>query len=68
MRMSSEAVGAFSWSKLFRMKNSKLAVPLLPESKPKPSRFLERKPVANRGFLAAILFVLRTGIHWENLP
>ncbi len=42
--------------------------PLLPPPKPRRFRFPGRKPIDNRKALTGILFVLRTGIHWEDLP
>src|SRR5918911_90964 len=41
---------------------------LLPEPKPRPKRHPGRKPLDNRKALAGILFVLKTGIPWEDLP
>jgi transposase len=41
---------------------------LLPPSKPRRSRFPGRKPLDSRRALTGILFVLKTGIPWENLP
>jgi transposase len=41
--------------------------PLLPH-KPRRSRFPGRKPLDNRKALTGILFVLKTGIAWEDLP
>ena len=40
--------------------------PLLPPPKPRPKG--GRPPVPNRKALAGILFVLKTGIGWEDLP
>jgi transposase len=40
--------------------------PLLPSHKPRPRG--GRPPVADRVALAGILFVLKTGIGWEDLP
>lgn len=40
--------------------------PLLPSHKPRPRR--GRPPVDDRVALAGILFVLKTGIGWEDLP
>jgi transposase len=40
--------------------------PLLPVEKAKPKG--GRPPVANRKALLGILFVLKTGIQWEDLP
>ena len=42
--------------------------PLLPEAKPRRFRYPGRKPVDNRRALTGILFVLKTGIGWEDLP
>jgi transposase len=41
--------------------------PLLP-SKPRRIRFPGRKPLDNRKALTGILFVLKTGVAWEDLP
>jgi transposase len=41
--------------------------PLL-SSKPRRFRFAGRKPLDNRKALTGILFVLKTGIPWEDLP
>src|SRR3954465_13873262 len=40
--------------------------PLLPEEPPKPTG--GRPPVPDRACLTGILFVLKTGIAWEDLP
>ena len=45
-----------------------LIEPLLPEPKARRFRFPGRKPVDNRKALTGILFVLKTGIAWEDLP
>jgi transposase len=42
--------------------------PLLPEPTPRRFRFPGRKPVDNRRALTGIVFVLKTGIGWEDLP
>jgi transposase len=42
--------------------------PLLPKPKPRRKRYPGRKPVEPRNCLTGILFVLRTGIPWEDLP
>jgi transposase len=42
--------------------------PLLPPMKPRRFRFPGRKPVGHRQALTGILFVLRTGIRWNDLP
>src|SRR3954452_3980091 len=42
--------------------------PLLPPPKPRRFRFPGRKPVDNRKALTGILFVLKTGIPWVDLP
>ena len=45
-----------------------LIEPLLPPPKPRRFRFPGRKPLPNRQALTGILFVLKTGIPWEDLP
>lgn len=42
--------------------------PLLPSPKPRRFRFPGRKPIDDRKALTGILFVLKTGIGWEDLP
>jgi transposase len=42
--------------------------PLLPPPKPRRSDHPGRKPVGDRECLTGILFVLKTGIQWEDLP
>lgn len=42
--------------------------PLLPPPKPRRFRYPGRKPVGHRPALTGILFVLKTGIPWEDLP
>jgi len=42
--------------------------PSLPPPKPRRFRFPGRKPVGDRPCLTGILFVLKTGIPWEDLP
>src|SRR5262245_26244282 len=42
--------------------------PLLPPPKPRRFRFPGRKPVDHRKALTGILFVLKTGMPWEDLP
>jgi transposase len=42
--------------------------PLLPPPKPRRVRYPGRKPVEDRKVLTGILFVLKTGIPWEDLP
>jgi transposase len=42
--------------------------PLLPPPKPRRFRYPGRKPVGDRQALTGILFVLKTGIPWEDLP
>ena len=42
--------------------------PLLPPPKPRRLRFPGRKSLDNRQALTGILFVLKTGIPWEELP
>jgi transposase len=42
--------------------------PLIPPPKPRRTRYPGRKPLSNRAVLTGILFVLKTGIAWEDLP
>jgi transposase len=42
--------------------------PLLPLPKPRRFRYPGRKPISDRQALTGILFVLKTGIPWEDLP
>jgi transposase len=42
--------------------------PLLPPVKPRRFRFPGRKPLTHRQALTGILFVLRTGLRWNDLP
>ena len=42
--------------------------PLLPPLEPRRFRFPGRKPLDRRRILAGILFVLKTGIAWDDLP
>ena len=42
--------------------------PLLPPPKPRRFRYPGRRPVDDRSALTGILFVLKTGIPWEDLP
>jgi transposase len=42
--------------------------PLLPPPKPRRFHYPGRKPVGDRQALTGILFVLKTGIPWEDLP
>ena len=42
--------------------------PLIPAPKPRPFRHPGRKALDNRRVLTGIVFVLRTGIGWEDLP
>src|SRR3982750_3470243 len=41
---------------------------LLPPPKPRRFRYPGRKPLTNRQALTGILFVLKTGIRWNDLP
>jgi transposase len=45
-----------------------LIAPLLPPPKPRRRRYPGRKPIDNRKALTGVLFVLKTGIPWEDLP
>ena len=42
--------------------------PFIPALPPRRFRYPGRKPVGNRESLTGILFVLKTGIPWEDLP
>lgn len=42
--------------------------PRLPAAKPRRFRHRGRKPLSNRQVLTGILFVLKTGLGWEDLP
>jgi transposase len=42
--------------------------PLLPASKPRRSANPGRKPISNRAALTGIVFVLKTGLRWRDLP
>lgn len=42
--------------------------PLLPPPKPRRFRFPGRKPLTDRQALTGILFVLKTGLNWNDLP
>jgi transposase len=42
--------------------------PLLPPPKPRRFRYPGRKPLDDRKALTGILFILKTGILWEDLP
>jgi transposase len=41
---------------------------VLPPAKPRRQRYPGRKPLDDRKALTGILFVLKTGIAWEDLP
>lgn len=45
-----------------------LIEPVLPPPKPRRARFPGRKPVGDRVALTGIVFVLKTGIPWEDFP
>jgi transposase len=45
-----------------------LLEPLLPPPKPRRYRYPGRRPIDHRKALTGILFVLKTGIPWEELP
>src|SRR2546426_2349587 len=45
-----------------------LVQPLLPPPKPRRFRYPGRKHIDDRKALTGILFVLKTGIPWEDLP
>lgn len=42
--------------------------PLLPAPKPRRHRYPGRRPLGDRATLAGIVFVLKTGIAWYQLP
>src|SRR5262245_54410851 len=42
--------------------------PLLPAPKERRFRYPGRKPLTNRQVLTGILFVLKTGLRWNDLP
>jgi len=42
--------------------------PLIPPRKPRRFRYPGRKPIDDRKALTGILFVLKTGIPWQDLP
>src|SRR5947209_13303603 len=42
--------------------------PLLPPPKPRRADHPGRKPLTNRQALTGILFVLKTGLRWNDLP
>jgi transposase len=42
--------------------------PLLPPAKPRRKRYPGRKPIDDRKALTGILFILKTGTAWEDLP
>src|SRR5437667_331174 len=42
--------------------------PLLPPPQPRRRRYPGRKPLNDRKVLTGIVFVLKTGINWEDLP
>ncbi len=46
----------------------KVIEPMLPPPKPRRFRHPGRKPISHRQALTGILFVLKTGIPWEDLP
>lgn len=45
-----------------------LIEPFIPPPKHRRFRYPGRKPISNRAALTGILFVLKTGIPWEDLP
>ena len=45
-----------------------LVEPLLPPPKPRRRKFPGRKPLDRRKVLTGILFILRSGTPWEDLP
>ena len=55
-------------SKLVSDELWELVEPVLPAVKPRRFRFPGRKPVDNRVALGAIIYVLKTGVPWEEVP
>ncbi|WP_350029104.1 transposase [Caballeronia sp. GAFFF1] len=45
-----------------------LIEPLLPPAKPRRFKYPGRKPMPDRAALTGILFVLKSGIRWRDLP
>ncbi len=45
-----------------------LIQPLLPPPRPRRKRWPGRKPLEDRAVFTGIVFVLKTGIPWEDLP
>src|SRR5437870_5138436 len=45
-----------------------LIEPILPPPKKRRFRYPGRRPIGNREALTGILFVLKTGIPWQDLP
>ena len=45
-----------------------LVKPILPSPKPRHFRYPGRRPLSNRAVLNGIIFVLKTGIRWIDLP
>ena len=45
-----------------------LIEPILPAPKPRHFRYPGRLPLSNRAVLNGIIFVLKTGIRWIDLP
>jgi len=45
-----------------------LIEPLLPPAKPRREKNPGRLPISNRAALTGILFVLKTGLRWRDLP
>ena len=42
--------------------------PILPAPAPRRFRYPDRQPLGNRAVLNGIIFVLKTGINWTDLP
>ena len=55
-------------SKLVSDELWEIVEPFLPAPKPRRFRYPGRKPTENRVALSAIIFVLKTGIPWEDVP
>jgi transposase len=45
-----------------------LIEPILPPPKPRRFRYSGRQPLSDRAVLNGLIFVLKTGINWNDLP
>src|SRR5262245_22628800 len=60
--------GAFAMKPLVTDELWEAIEPLLPPEEPRRFRWPGRKPLDRRKVLGGILFVLKTGIGWDDLP